>query len=103
MPTANELIEVYDDLDEKLKTDPTLAYEDCTQELRQMAEDYINEHITDIPTNTQVIGALCVNTAQRSGMDVQNLIYHSGAIFAMTLALTHARIKLLKKAEEENG
>lgn len=94
MPTAAELVEVYDELDQELELDESLVYQDCTQELRQMAQDYINENVNDIPTKSNIPGALCFNTTFKTGVDTQILLKHSGAVYAIILAVTHARMKL---------
>lgn len=100
MPTAAELVEAYDELEQELELDNSLVYTDCTQELRKMAQDYINENVNDISTKSNIPGALCFNTTFKTGVDIQILLKHSGVVYTIILAVTHARLKLLGKEEE---
>ena len=92
--TAIELLKVYDELEVSLEENPDLALEeDCTEELRKMAGEYVVEiHKDGISTVSRVIGALCLNSAQRWDLDPAILFAHSGVVFSITLAVTHARM-----------
>ena len=103
---AAELLNVYDELEASLEENTDLALEDCTEELRKMAGEYLDlveMHKDGISTVSRITGALCLNSAQRWDLDPTILFAHSGVVFSITLAVTHARMVVNNERNENDG